>query len=60
MYKIDCTLLETIHAEFLKLICQRSRQDVSLAPTYHRLQKRAVTGVVPSTDLEKEGRPRGF
>lgn len=61
MYKIDYTILETILSEFLKLISQKtSQQYVRVAPRYQRLQKREVTGVVPGTDLEKEGRPRGF
>lgn len=40
-----------MYTEFLKLTCQRR---CTLAPRYHQLQKRAVTGVIPSTDLEKK------
>lgn len=61
MHKTDYTVLETIISEFLKLISQRTGQrDVPVAPRYHQLQIRVVTGVLPRTDLKKEGRPRGF
>lgn len=54
---IDSTVLETIYAGFLKWRCQRrNRQDIPLAAWYQWLQKTIVTGVIPSTDLEKEGR----
>lgn len=54
---IDSTVLETIYAGFLKWRYQRrNRQDVPLAAWYQWLQKTIVTGVIFSTDLEKEGR----
>ena len=57
MYMIDSTVLETIYAEFLKWRCQRrNQQDVPLTAGYQWLQKTVVTGVIRSTDLEKEGR----
>lgn len=54
---LDSTVLETTYVGFLKWMCQtRNGQDVPLAAGYQWLQKTVVTGVIPSTDIEKEGR----
>lgn len=57
IYIIDIAVLETTYAGFLRWICQRRNwQDVPPAAGYQWLQKTVDTGVIPSTDLEKEGR----